>query len=134
MRAVAGAAAALELTVDYVRERQAFGKPIGALQNTRFRLAELATEIDIAQAFVDRCVPALNEGDLTAVDAAKAKWWTTELLWPGARRLRPAARRLRLHARSTRSPRPGWTRASQRIYAGTTEIMKDLIGRSMKLG
>jgi alkylation response protein AidB-like acyl-CoA dehydrogenase len=131
--AVAGAAVALDLTVDYVRERKAFGNPIGALQNTRFVLAQIATEIDIARAYVDRCVLALNEGDLSPVDAAKAKWWTTEMYG------RAVDAGVQLHG--------GYGYMSeypisqlyldarvQRIYAGSTEIMKDLIGRSMKLG
>ena len=131
--AVAGAAVALELTTAYVRERKAFGSPIGSLQNTRFVLAQMSTEIDIAQAYVDRCVLALNEGDLSPVDAAKAKWWTTEMYG------RAVDSGVQLHG--------GYGYMSeypisqlyldarvQRIYAGSTEIMKDLIGRSMKLG
>lgn len=131
--AVAAAVAALELTVDYVRERVAFGKPIGALQHTRFVIAELSTEIDIAQNFVDRCVIALNDGDLTPVDAAKAKWWTTEMLG------RVVDVAVQLHGGNgylTEFPiAKAWADARvQRIYAGSTEIMKDLIGRSMELG
>ena len=131
--AVAAAVAALELTVDYVRERFAFGKPIGALQHTRFVIAELSTEIDIAQNFVDRCVIALNDGDLTPVDAAKAKWWTTEMLG------RVVDVAVQLHGGNgylTEFPiAKAWADARvQRIYAGSTEIMKDLIGRSMELG
>ncbi|MGB8996488.1 MAG: acyl-CoA dehydrogenase family protein, partial [Pseudonocardiaceae bacterium] len=76
---VAAAQAAMKLTLAYVKERKAFGQPIGSFQNTRFRLAEMATEIDIAQAFTDRCIEALNAGELTVADAAKAKWWCTEL-------------------------------------------------------
>jgi alkylation response protein AidB-like acyl-CoA dehydrogenase len=131
--AVAGAEAALALTVDYVRERKAFGHPIGKLQATRFSLAELATEIDIARVFVDRCIVALNAGDLTPVDAAKAKWWTTELLG------RVTDRGLQLHGGygyMTEYPiGRAWADSRvQRIYAGSTETMKDLIGRSMDLG
>ena len=124
---------ALELTIDYVRERQTFGKPVGANQTVRFTIAELSTEIDIAQAFVDRCVLALNDGDLTAVDAAKAKWWTTELLW------RVLDTGVQLHGGNGYLPESPITQLwldsrAQRIYAGSTEIMKDLIGKSMKLG
>jgi alkylation response protein AidB-like acyl-CoA dehydrogenase len=131
--AVAQAVAALALTVDYVRERNAFGKSIGSNQNTRFVLATLATEIDIAQVFVDRCVVALGEGDLTPVDAAKAKWWTTELLG------RVVDAGVQLHGGYGYMSEYPISQAYldarvQRIYAGTTEIMKDLIGRSMKLG
>lgn len=131
--AVAGSTAALALTVDYVRERKAFGSPIGSLQNTRFAIAEMATEIDLAQVYVDRCVVALNAGDLTAVDAAKAKWWTTELYG------RVVDAGVQLHGGygyMTEYPisQLFLDARVQRIYAGSTEIMKDLIGRSMKLG
>jgi alkylation response protein AidB-like acyl-CoA dehydrogenase len=131
--AVAGAAVALELTTAYVRERKAFGSPIGSLQNTRFVLAEMSTEIDIAQAYVDRCVLALNEGDLSPVDAAKAKWWTTEMYG------RAVDAGVQLHGGygyMTEYPisQLFLDARVQRIYAGSTEIMKDLIGRSMKLG
>ncbi|ODT96239.1 MAG: acyl-CoA dehydrogenase, partial [Pseudonocardia sp. SCN 72-86] len=73
--AVASARYALGLTLDYVKERKAFGKPIGSFQNSRFVLAELDTEIDIAQHYVDACVRALDAGELTAADASKAKYW-----------------------------------------------------------
>jgi alkylation response protein AidB-like acyl-CoA dehydrogenase len=131
--AVAGAETALALTVDYVRQRRAFGHPIGKMQATRFALAELSTEIDIARVFVDRCILALNAGELTPVDAAKAKWWTTELLG------RVTDRGLQLHGGygyMTDYPiGRAWADSRvQRIYAGSTETMKDLIGRSMDLG
>ena len=76
---VAAARQALDVTLEYVKERTAFGQPIGSFQNSRFRLAEMATEVEIAQTFVDRCVLALNDGALTAEEAAMAKWWCTEL-------------------------------------------------------
>ncbi|HSP37799.1 MAG TPA: acyl-CoA dehydrogenase family protein, partial [Frankiaceae bacterium] len=76
---VAAAKAALTWTLDYVRQRKAFGTPIGSFQNSKFALAEMDTEIDLAQHYVDDCVRALNAGELTAVDASKAKWWCTEL-------------------------------------------------------
>ncbi len=130
--AVAAAQAALDLTLAYVKDRKAFGQPIGTFQNTRFRLAEMATEIDIAQTFTDRCIEALNDGELTVVDAAKAKWWCTELqgrVLDGCVQLHggygymleyPIARAF-ADARVTR------------IYGGTTEIMKEVIGRSLGL-
>ncbi len=130
--AVAAARAALELTVAYVKERRAFGQQIGSFQNTRFRLAEMATEIDIAHTFTDRCIEALNDGELTVADAAKAKWWCTELqgrVVDGCLQLHggygymleyPIARAF-ADARVTR------------IYGGTTEIMKEVIGRSLGL-
>lgn len=130
--AVAGAEAALDWTTAYVRERKAFGAPIGQLQNTRFRMAEMSTEIDIARQYIDRCVLELNAGTLEAVDAAKAKWWTTEVQW------KVIDTCVQLHggygymleypiARAWADSR------AQRVYAGSTEIMKDLIGRAMKL-
>jgi alkylation response protein AidB-like acyl-CoA dehydrogenase len=131
--ALAQAAAAVEATISYVRERTAFGKPIGALQNTRFRLAELVTEIDIAQQFLDRCVLELNAGVLSPVDAAKAKWWITELQG------RAIDTCVQLHggygymleypiARAWADSR------ISRIYGGSTEIMKEIVGRSLQLG
>ena len=130
--AISAATVALGLTVDYVRERQAFGASIGSFQNTRFTIAEMSTEIDIAQVFVDRCVLALNDGDLTPVDAAKAKWWTTEL------RGRVVDAALQLHGgigylSDTPIARAWLDARADRIFAGSTEIMKDLIGKSMKL-
>jgi acyl-CoA dehydrogenase len=76
---LAAAQLSWDLTYDYVRERKAFGKPLAAFQNTQFKLAEVRTELDIAQSYVDQCVVAFNAGQLTAVDAAKAKLVTSEL-------------------------------------------------------
>ena len=130
--AVAQSAAAFEWTVEYVRSRKAFGTPIGAFQNTRFRLAELATEIDIAQQYVDRCVAEHVDGEFTAVDAAKAKWWTTELQG------RVMDTCLQLHGgygymREYPIARAWMDARISRIYAGTTEIMKEIVGRSLEL-
>jgi alkylation response protein AidB-like acyl-CoA dehydrogenase len=130
--AVAGARAALELTLAYVKDRTAFGQPIGSFQNTKFRLAEMVTEIDIAQTFTDRCIQALNEGELTAADAAKAKWWCTELQG------RVVDACLQLHGGYGYMLEYPITRAFAdarvtRIYGGTTEIMKEVIGRSLGL-
>ncbi|KAB8188838.1 acyl-CoA dehydrogenase [Nonomuraea phyllanthi] len=127
--AVAAAEAVLEETVEYCRTRQAFGRSIGSFQNTRFVLAELATETEIARHYVDKCVLALNAGELTAVDAAKAKWWTTEL------QTRVIDRCLQLHGGygyMTEFPvAKAWLDSRvQTIYGGTTEIMKEIIGRS----
>jgi alkylation response protein AidB-like acyl-CoA dehydrogenase len=130
--AVAGARAALELTLAYVKDRTAFGQSIGSFQNTKFRLAEMVTEIDIAQTFTDRCIQALNEGELTAADAAKAKWWCTELQG------RVVDACLQLHGGYGYMLEYPITRAFvdarvTRIYGGTTEIMKEVIGRSLGL-
>jgi alkylation response protein AidB-like acyl-CoA dehydrogenase len=129
---VSGARAALDWTLEYVRSRKAFGQPVGSFQNSRFVLAELATEIDLAQHFADDCVRALNAGDLTAVDAAKAKWWCTELQG------RAVDKCLQLHGGYGYMLEYPIARAYAdarvtRIYGGANEIMKEIIGRSMGL-
>jgi alkylation response protein AidB-like acyl-CoA dehydrogenase len=133
--AVAGLAeaqAAFENTLRYVQERKAFGTTIGSFQNTKFVLAEIATEIDVAQAFVDRCVDRLNDGELDVADAAKAKWWCTELQG------RVLDRCLQLHGGygyMTEYPvARGYADARvTRIYGGTTEIMKGVVSKSLGL-
>jgi alkylation response protein AidB-like acyl-CoA dehydrogenase len=130
--AVAAAQAALDQTLEFVKGRRAFGTPVGSFQNSRFVLAEIATEVDIAQRYVDDCVLALNDGDLTAVDAAKAKWWTSELQG------RVVDRCLQLHGGYGYMSEYGISRAYTdaritRIYGGTTEIMKEVIGRDLGL-
>jgi alkylation response protein AidB-like acyl-CoA dehydrogenase len=130
---VAGARAALNWTISYVRERKAFGQSIGSLQNTRFVLAEIATEVDVAQAYIDQCVDALSIGDLSPEDAAKAKWWATELQG------RAVDRCLQLHGGYGYMQEYPIARAYAdarvtRIYGGATEIMKEIIGKSLKLG
>ncbi|HEX4731537.1 MAG TPA: acyl-CoA dehydrogenase family protein [Solirubrobacterales bacterium] len=130
--AVATAERALQITLDYVRDRNAFGRPIGSFQANRFSLAELAAEIKVARVFVDGCLAAHLTGDLSADDAAAAKLWTTEL------QVRVADRCLQLHggygymdeyeiSRIWRDSRV------TRIYGGTSEIMKEIIGRSLDL-
>ncbi|WP_066933733.1 acyl-CoA dehydrogenase family protein [Microtetraspora fusca] len=127
--AVASAEAVLETTIEYCKNRTAFGRSIGSFQNTRFVLAELATEVEIARHYVDKCVTALNRRELTVVDAAKAKWWTTEL------QNKVVDRCLQLHGGygyMTEYPvAKAWLDSRvQTIYGGTTEIMKEIIGRS----
>jgi alkylation response protein AidB-like acyl-CoA dehydrogenase len=127
---VAAAAAGLEWTVDYCKERKAFGQPIGSFQNSRFWLAEMRTEIEIAQTFIDRCVLALNANELTADEAAMAKWWCTEL------QKRVIDRCVQLHGGYGYMLEYPIARAYAdaritTIYGGTTEIMKEIIGRSM---
>jgi alkylation response protein AidB-like acyl-CoA dehydrogenase len=129
---VAAARATYDETLAYVKERQAFGQPIGSFQNSRFRMAELATEIEIGQSFVDRCVLALNAGELTAEEAAMAKWWCTELQG------RVADACVQLHGGYGYMTEYPVARAYAdaritRIYGGTTEIMKEIIGRSLGL-
>jgi alkylation response protein AidB-like acyl-CoA dehydrogenase len=130
--AVGATAAALAWTLEHVTTRTAFGQPIGSFQNSRFRLAELATELDIARHFVDDCVRALNAGELTPVDAAKAKWWCTELQG------RAVDTCLQLHGGYGYMTEYPIARAYadariSRIYGGTTEIMKEVIGRDLGL-
>jgi alkylation response protein AidB-like acyl-CoA dehydrogenase len=129
---VAAARAAFDETLTYVKERQAFGQPIGSFQNSRFRMAEMATEIEIAQGFIDRCVRALAAGELTADEAAMAKWWCTELQG------RVADACVQLHGGYGYMTEYPIARAFAdaritRIYGGTTEIMKEIIGRSLGL-
>ncbi len=128
--AVAAAQQALDVTLEYVKERTAFGVPIGSFQNSRFRLAEMATEIEIAQTFIDRCVLGLNAGTLTAEEAAMAKWWCTELT------KRVVDTCLQLHGGygyMTEYPiaRAYVDHRITTIYGGTTEIMKEIIGKSL---
>jgi alkylation response protein AidB-like acyl-CoA dehydrogenase len=130
--AVAAAAGALEWTLAYVKERQAFGQPVGAFQHSRFTLAEVKTEIDIGQAFLDRCVELLGEDQLSVEDAAEAKWWCTEMQG------RVMDRCLQLHGGYGYMTEYPISRAYAdaritRIYGGTTEIMKEIIGRSLGL-
>jgi alkylation response protein AidB-like acyl-CoA dehydrogenase len=130
--AVAAVERVLSLTIEYVTSRKAFGRPVGSFQNTRFVLAELQTEATIARTFVDECVRQLNTGELTATDAAMAKWWTTEL------QNKTADRCLQLHGgygyMDEYPVSKAWRDSRvQSIYGGTNEIMKEIIGRSLGL-
>jgi acyl-CoA dehydrogenase len=128
--AVAVAEAALELTIAYCRDRRTFGKPIGEHQAIRFELAQMKVDIDVARAYLDRCIEAHVHGELSAEEAAGAKLATSELQFEVVDRC------LQLHggygymeeyaiARIWRDSRV------QRIYGGTSEIMKEIVGRSM---
>jgi alkylation response protein AidB-like acyl-CoA dehydrogenase len=131
--AVVAAAACENLlaqTLEYVKDRKAFGRPIGSFQNSRFVLAETATETQIARVFVDRCIQELNAGSLTVAEAAMAKWWTTEL------QKKVVDRCLQLYGGygfMTEYPiaKAYLDTRIQTIYGGTTEIMKEIIGRTM---
>ena len=129
--AVAAARQALRWTLEYTHERSAFGQSIASFQNSRFALAEMETEIRIAEVFIDRCVEALNVDELTAEEAAMAKWWTTEL------QKRVVDQCVQLHGGYGYMLEYPIARAYldtriQTIYGGTTEIMKEIIGRSLR--
>ncbi|MCW2831455.1 MAG: carC 7 [Aeromicrobium sp.] len=131
--AISGIASARQVfddTLEYAKNRQAFGQPIGTFQHNRFVLAEMDTELEIAQVYVDRCLAAVVAGELTAVQASKAKWWVTEL------QLKVINQCLQLHGgygyMSEYPVSKAYTDARiQTIYGGTTEIMKDIIGRDL---
>ena len=130
--AVASAQAAIDWTVDYVKERKVFGQPVAAFQNTRYVLAELQTQVQVARVFVDKCCELIGKDQLDTATASMAKYWTTDLqckvmdecvqLFGGYGYMweYPIAR--------------AWADARvQRIYGGTNEIMKEVITRSMGL-
>lgn len=130
--AVASCRTLLDMTLEYVKSRKAFGTPIGSFQANKFELATLETEVDLAQVYVDRCITALNAGTLDGVDAAKAKWWTTEL----QQRLIYACQQMHGgYGYMTEYPiAKAYTDARiQTIYGGSTQIMKEIIGRSLGL-
>jgi alkylation response protein AidB-like acyl-CoA dehydrogenase len=129
---VAHAQTAFDWTLEYVKERHAFGQPIGSFQTVKHSMAEMRTELDVAQTYVDAQVMALNAGELSAEEAAKAKWWVTEL------ENKVISRCLQMFggwgymeeypiARAFRDARV------QTIYGGTTEVMKEIVGRSLGL-
>ncbi|MFC5949129.1 acyl-CoA dehydrogenase family protein [Pseudonocardia lutea] len=128
--AVAGAAAALGMTLEYTKERKAFGRAIANFQNTRFELAEMDTEIDVTRTYVDRCLEEHVAGKLSVADAAKAKWWATDL------QKRVVDRCLQLHGGYGYMMEYPIAKAFvdsrvQSIYGGTNEIMKEIIGRAL---
>ncbi|QZA06639.1 acyl-CoA dehydrogenase family protein [Mycolicibacter heraklionensis] len=128
--AVAAAEGVLRDTLDYVKQRQAFGSPIAGFQNTQFVLAEVATELDVARTFLDDCIAEHLRGDLTAARAAKLKWWTTDL------QVRTADRCLQLfggygYMREYPVSRAFVDARIQTIYGGTNEIMKTIIAKDL---
>ena len=117
-----------DLTADYVKERKAFGKPLAKFQNTQFKLAEMRTELDLAQTYVDQCVRAFNAGQLTAVDAAKAKLVTSELS------ITAADLGVQMHGGAGYMDEYPISRQYTdaritTIYAGSSEVMKIIISR-----
>ena len=128
--AAASARAAIGWTVDYTTQRTAFGQPIAAFQNTAFELASVVTETDVLEAYVDKAILSLNAGELTAVDAAKAKLWATEV------QKRVLDRCLQLFGGYGYMNEYPIARAYadarvQTIYGGTSEIMKTIIARDL---
>ncbi len=131
--AVAAAEEAVRLAVEYVEQRQVFGKPVSALQNTRFRLAECRTETAVSRAFLEQCIAKHLKGELGTEEASMAKWWCTEMQFRvtdaclqmfggyGYMKEYPISRL--------------WADARvQRIYGGTTEVMKEIVARGMFRG
>ncbi|MER7758497.1 acyl-CoA dehydrogenase family protein [Streptomyces sp. NPDC097619] len=128
--AIAAAEHLVEITTGYVKDREAFGRPLAKLQHVRFEIAEMATECAVTRTFLDRCVTEHGEGGLDAVHASMAKWWATEL------QKRVTDRCLQLHGgygymNEYRVARAFTDGRIQTIYGGTTEIMKEIIGRSL---
>ena len=131
--AVAAAQAAIHWTVDYVKERKVFGAPVASFQNTRFTLAELQTEVQVAQVFVDKCCELIGQDKLDTATASMAKYWTTDL------QCKVMDECVQLFGGYGYMWEYPITRAYadarvQRIYGGTNEIMKEVITRSMGLG
>ncbi|MEM7798300.1 MAG: acyl-CoA dehydrogenase family protein [Chloroflexota bacterium] len=130
IQGLAGAEVCLDWTIEYCKERMAFGKPIGKFQNSRFKLAEMKTEVTVGRAFIDQCILDLNEGNLSTEKASMAKYWCTDLF------SRVVDECVQLHggygymseypiSKAYLDSRVG------RIYGGTNEIMKEIIGRAM---
>ncbi|WP_062344081.1 acyl-CoA dehydrogenase family protein [Novosphingobium sp. CCH12-A3] len=129
---MATAQTAFDITLDYVKERKAFGKPIGAFQNTRFKMASMRTELDAAQTYIDQLVLLLNAGELTAEDASGAKLLSSELEG------RVMDECVQLHGgagymEEYRISRMYTDARISRIFAGTSEIMREIIGRGLGL-
>ncbi len=129
---LAAAQVAFDITLDYVRERRAFGRPIGAFQHNRFVLAGLRAELDAVQTLIDQCVLLLNDGELSGEDAAKCKLLATEL----EGRMVDAG--VQMHGgagymEEYRISRLYTDARVSRIFAGSSEIMKEIIGRGLGL-
>lgn len=131
--AVAAAQAAIDWTVQYVKDRRVFGQPVAAFQNTRYTLAELQTEVQVARVFVDKCLELVLQDKLDTATASMAKYWTTDL------QCKVMDECVQLHGGYGFMWEYPITRAYadarvQRIYGGTNEIMKEVITRAMGLG
>ena len=131
--AIGAVSAAIDWTVAYVKERKVFGQPVAAYQNTRFTLAELQTEVQVARVFVDKCLELLMADKLDTATASMAKYWCSDL------QCKVMDECVQLHGGYGYMLEYPITRAYadarvQRIYGGTNEIMKEVITRSMGLG
>lgn len=129
---LANARQILAETIQYTRDRKAFGQPIGTFQHNKFKIAEMVTKCEVTQAFIDQCVIAHSEGTLTAVDAAKAKWWASEV------QCAVLDECVQLHGgygymNEYRVARAWRDARVHKIWAGSNEIMKELIGRDLGL-
>jgi len=129
---IAHAKAILEETIEYAKDRKAFGQSIGAFQHNKFLLAELVTKIEVAEAYIDDCVIAHSKAELTAIDAAKAKWWSSQV----QNEVLDAC--VQLHGgygfmNEYRVARAWRDARVTKIWAGSNEIMKELIGRDLGL-
>jgi alkylation response protein AidB-like acyl-CoA dehydrogenase len=132
IHAAAQARRAVDLTTQYAGDRKAFGQSIGTFQVNRHALAQMHTEIDVMQTYVDRCITAVNAGELSADEAAGAKWWATETQW------RIMDRCLQLHGgygfiNEYPIARLYADNRVNRIYGGTSEVMKTIIAKNMGL-
>jgi alkylation response protein AidB-like acyl-CoA dehydrogenase len=122
----------LDETIDYVKTRKAFGSPVGSFQHNKFKVAELKTQIDVTQVFVDQCVAAHAAGDLSPADAAKAKWWSAQVQNDVIDEC------VQLHGgygymNEYRVARAWRDARVTKIWAGSNEIMKEIIGRDLGL-
>jgi len=128
--AIAGARESWRQTLQYAKDRKAFGQPIGSFQHNRFLLAEMDTELDVCERYIDRCLEGVLDGDLSAVEAAKAKWFCTET----AKKVIDGC--VQLHGgygymKEYRVARAWMDARVTKIWAGSNEIMKELIGRDL---
>jgi long-chain-acyl-CoA dehydrogenase len=129
---VAQARQILDETLEYAKQREAFGSPIGSFQHNKFLLAEMFTRIDVTQAYIDQCVVAHAAGELSGVDAAKAKWFSAEV------QNEILDHCVQLHGgygfmNEYRAARAWRDARVTKIWAGSNEIMKELIGRDLGL-
>jgi len=131
--AVAAAQAAIDWTVDYVKQRKVFGQSVAAFQNTRYTLAELQTQVQVARVFVDKCCELILRDQLDTATASMAKSWTTDLQF---KVMDECVQLFGGYGYMWEYPIPrAWADARvQRIYGGTNEIMKEVISRGMGLG